>query len=832
MIRFVLMEKDMPNLETYNKKRDFTQTSEPKAQGKGLNKTTHSFVVQRHHASRLHYDFRLEIDGALKSWAVPKGPSMNPKDKRLAVQVEDHPLSYGSFEGSIPQGNYGAGTVSIFDEGQYSPLEVKSDKEFLKSWKEGSIKFRLEGKILKGDFALVRMQGDSSENWLLIKHKDDYSTDKPYDSEKLVSDAVKKEGKEFKKSSSKKKVKTPSSGNNEDTELEGDAMLAKLSQSVPDSDDWIYEKKFDGFRAIAKIKNPEADLISRNGNKLNKKFPSIVNELSSIKTDCILDGEIVIEDRNEKSYFQLLQSGEPIPKNLKLKYYVFDIIQLDGNDLRLFPLTERKELLELLIKKYKVEAIEFVPNLKQDQNKVLGFAEDNKWEGIIAKLKESTYQEGKRNGNWLKIKLRNTQEAIICGFTKPEGGRSHFGALVLGLMSNGKLKYIGNCGTGFNEKLLKELFDEFTPLIQKTKPFESSEDVAKERNVTWLKPKLVCDVYYSEWTRDEHLRHPVFKGLREDKSAEDTKIEDKEALAMENEKELKFGKKTVNLTNLNKIYWPNDNITKGDLLAYYEEMGDFILPYLKDKPISMNRFPNGIEGQSFFQKDVDPSKIPSYLKTTEVYSESTDKTIDYLLCNDLPSLLYIANLGSIEINPWLSTYKKPEKPEFVVLDLDPNGAQWEDVIAVAHTARAVLDRGDIEAFIKTSGSTGLHIVINVGAKYDYEIARSFVQFIAELVQQEHPDTTSMVRDPKKRKGLIYLDYLQNKEGQTIAAPYSARPKPMATVSTPISWDEVDNDLSIQDFTIFNIYDRVTTINDPWEKIFSSKVDIKKALAKY
>ena len=832
MIRFVLIKKDMPNLDTYNKKRDFTQTSEPKAQGKSLNKTTHSFVVQRHHASRLHYDFRLEIDGALKSWAVPKGPSMNPKDKRLAVQVEDHPLSYGSFEGRIPQGNYGAGTVSIFDEGQYSPLEVKSDKEFLKSWKEGSIKFRLEGKILKGDFALVRMQGDSSENWLLIKHKDDYSTDKPYDSEKLVSDAVKKEGKEFKKSSSKKKVKTPSSGNNEDTELEGDAMLAKLSQSVPDSDDWIYEKKFDGFRAIAKIKNPEADLISRNGNKLNKKFPSIVNELSSIKTDCILDGEIVIEDRNEKSYFQLLQSGEPIPKNLKLKYYVFDIIQLDGNDLRLFPLTERKELLELLIKKYKVEAIEFVPNLKQDQNKVLGFAEDNKWEGIIAKLKESTYQEGKRNGNWLKIKLRNTQEAIICGFTKPEGGRSHFGALVLGLMSNGKLKYIGNCGTGFNEKLLKELFDEFTPLIQKTKPFESSEDVAKERNVTWLKPELVCDVYYSEWTRDEHLRHPVFKGLREDKSAEDTKIEDKEALAMENEKELKFGKKTVNLTNLNKIYWPNDNITKGDLLAYYEEMGDFILPYLKDKPISMNRFPNGIEGQSFFQKDVDPSKIPSYLKTTEVYSESTDKTIDYLLCNDLPSLLYIANLGSIEINPWLSTYKEPEKPEFVVLDLDPNGAQWEDVIAVAHTARAVLDRGDIEAFIKTSGSTGLHIVINVGAKYDYEIARSFVQFIAELVQQEHPDTTSMVRDPKKRKGLIYLDYLQNKEGQTIAAPYSARPKPMATVSTPISWDEVDNDLSIQDFTIFNIYDRVTTINDPWEKIFSSKVDIKKALAKY
>lgn len=298
------------------------------------------------------------------------------------------------------------------------------------------------------------------------------------------------------------------------------------------------------------------------------------------------------------------------------------------------------------------------------------------------------------------------------------------------------------------------------------------------------------------------------------------------------DKELKFGKKTVKLTNLDKLYWPTEKISKGDLLDYYEKMGDYILPYLKDKPISMNRFPNGIDKQSFFQKDVDPNKIPAWLKTTEVFSESTSKTIDYLLCNDLPSLLYIVNLGSIEINPWLSTYKKPEMPQYAVLDLDPNGADWEDTINVALSCKEILDRGNIPAFIKTSGSSGLHIFMNVAGKYDYQVVRDFVQFIAELLQQMHPETTSLVRDPKKRKGLIYLDYLQNKEGQTIVAPYSVRPKPNATVSTPVLWEEVNYDLSIQDFHIFNVYGRASSIEDPWKDLNSSKVDIKKALSKF
>lgn len=814
----------MSNLNLYNKKRDFSQTAEPKAEKKKSYTPSYRFVVQRHDASRLHYDFRLEIDGALKSWAVPKGPSMNPKDKRLAVEVEDHPLSYGSFEGIIPKGNYGAGTVSIFDEGTYEPLETKSNKEFLENWKNGSIKFTLHGNVLKGDFALVRMNTEDGKNWLLIKHQDQYASDKAYNIEDLISSAVKKEGKDYKENSKKK----PKPHQQPSVQ----PMLAKLSSKIPSTEEWMFEKKLDGFRTLFFFDGKNRKLLSRNKNPFNDKFPSILDDLKIIDRSCILDGEVVIEDEKGQAHFQLLQSGEPIPKDLKINYYVFDILEFDNNDLTAFPLTERKEILDLLLKKYSFKHVHFLENLDEKKGDLIKYAKNEKWEGIIAKLKNSIYAEGVRNGNWLKIKIRNTQEAIICGYTNPEGSRSYFGAIVLGIRSPTGLKYIGNCGTGFNEKSLKNLYELFKIYQSKSKPFPNEIMVAKEKEVNWLKPELVCDVYFSEWTRDEHLRHPVFKGLRDDKTAFDTTKEELENDVMEKDKELKFGRKLVKLTNLDKIYWPNEKITKGELLHYYETMSEYILPYLKDKPISMNRFPNGIEEKNFFQKDVDPEKIPAWLKTTEVYSESTEKNIDYLLCNDLPSLLYIVNLGSIEINPWLSTFKKPDKPEFAVLDLDPNGAKWEDLIDVALTAKQILDKGNIPAFIKTSGSTGLHIFMNTDAKYEYQIIRDFVQFIAELIQQAHPKTTSLIRDPKKRKNLIYLDYLQNKEGQTIVAPYSVRPKPQATVSTPIDWEEVTYDLSIDNFTIHNIYERVRAKKDPWIDIKKMKVDIKSALDKF
>ncbi len=843
----------MGKLDLYQKKRDFSKTAEPSENGLKDSSSKLIFTVQRHHASRLHYDFRLEIDGVLKSWAVPKGPSLNPKDRRLAVEVEDHPLSYADFEGSIPKGNYGAGTVVVFDSGTYDLVAAKNEKEFLKQWKEGSIKFDLHGEKLKGEFALVRMKGDDPTNWLLIKHKDEYAVEKEYDAEDFIAASVKKEGKTFKKegTSIKKKVLKTKEATPETSEKQskknGEAvpapMLTKLSPDLPDGAEWIYEKKFDGFRILAEKNGEKTNLYSRNGNLLNKQYPSIVKALAEIDKDFVLDGELVIENKQNQSQFQLLKSGEPIAAGLSLNYYVFDMLSLDGNDLRDFELENRKELLRLFLEKVKAKQIHFVPSLDLQVDNMLVHAEENKWEGVIAKDKTSTYLSGKRSSSWLKIKLRNTQEAIICGYTAPQGGRKYFGALVLGVMEKGELLYIGNCGTGFNDDSLKELHGSFSKLIRKTKPFPAAVKIAKAREVTWLSPKLVCDVYYSEWTMDRHLRHPVYKGLRADKSAEETKLEviepqetekgsaiEKEKLA--NEKELVFGKKKVSLTNLNKIYWPKEQISKGEMLSYYEQIADFILPYLKDKPISLNRYPNGIDKPGFFQKDVEPKQLPSWVKTTEIYSKSTEKTIDYLLCNDVASLLFIANLGSIEINPWLSTYKKPEKPQFAVLDLDPNGADFKEVVQVALSCHDILNNAEVPHYIKTSGSSGLHIYMNMDQKYDYELVRDFVQLLAEMLQSAHPDTTSIIRDPKKRKNLIYLDYLQNKQGQTIAAPYSVRPKPGATVSAPLHWEEVNDELSIKDFDIFSMPKRLKDLADPWENIWKDTVDLKAAIKKF
>lgn len=815
----------MKNLEEYNRKRDFSETREPKGKKVAGKSAAPIFVVQRHEARRLHYDFRLEIDGALKSWAVPKGPSLYPKDKRLAVQVEDHPMDYAGFEGSIPKGNYGAGEVMIFDSGTFSYLEDKNERTFLKSWEEGNIKFVLNGTILKGEFALVRMKGKGDENWLLIKHADAYSVDKPYDAEDHL-------GKKSERDDDQDEDE-PDAGAS--AKMDGNLlpMLAKLSKNIPDTEDWIYEKKFDGFRALAAIDGGSVKLVSRNGNSLNGKFPSLVKALKKIPHQLVLDGEIVIEDQQERSQFQYLQSGEPIPMKFNLRYYVFDLLYMDGSPLHTFTLNERKEVLELLMKKYASEFLKPVAALEMPPNELLDFAAKHSWEGIIAKLASSTYKFGKRNDNWLKIKLRNAQEAIICGFTKPQGGRSYFGALVLGVMLDGELRYIGNCGTGFTESSLKELHERMVKQVRKTKPFSKDTVVANERTVTWLAPTLVCEVYYSEWTMDRHLRHPVFKTLRTDKDMKDVKIEDTVTKDSGAEKKtLAFGKKEVALTNLNKVYWPDGNITKGEMLAYYEDMADYILPYLKDKPISMRRFPDGVDGKSFFHKDVDTEKIPSWLKTTSIISQEGEKQVDYLICNDKATLLYIANLGSIEIHPWLSDFKKIEQPEFGVLDLDPNGASWEELIDVANTARGILDEAKIDAFIKTSGSTGLHIFFYVGKKFEYEIVRNFVQLIAEFIHAQHPETTSLVRDTKKRKGLIYIDFLQNRRGQTVVAPYSLRAKAAATVSTPLDWEEVTHDLRMEDFTIQTIQERIGKVPDPWADIWDKPVDIKKVIQSF
>jgi bifunctional non-homologous end joining protein LigD len=826
------------SLKEYVKKRDFKQTTEP-ASGKSTGKKL-SFVVQRHHATQLHYDFRLELDGTLKSWAVPKGPSMNPDDKRLAMMVEDHPIDYQYFEGIIPAGNYGAGVVMIWDHGTYESLaESRADdiKTLRNGLKAGNLKFRLNGEKLKGEFALVKLHSADDNAWLLIKHKDNFAVTTQYNSEDLVPEKIKKlrnnkngeatSPPTIKKSNTEKKSPDLAEEDPEEhhTGVSFTPMMAKLEAKIFDDEDWVYERKLDGYRAIG-YTNKKAKLISRNGIDFSSDYKKIVDELKQIKQDAVLDGELVIEDKNGRSRFQDIQNYKGDKEDLTLRYYVFDLLSLNGHDLRDLELLKRKELLKALIVPLNSPSIIYNDHIKGKGTELFKKAQKEGWEGIIGKDGKSYYNSGKRSDRWKKFKLQNSQEAIICGYTAPAGSRKHFGSLILGINEGENIRYIGNCGTGFNDAGIKELHEKLHALETDIKPFDAK--ITHTRKITWVKPKLVCEVWYSEWTADGHLRHPVFKGLRMDKDKEKVVMEtpDKQ---LADEEVIEFGQKKLKVTHLNKIFWKQEGITKGELIHYYRDMAHWIVPYLKDKPISMRRQPNGIADPGFFQKDVDVSHLPSWIKTQALYSESNDKNINYIIGDDEATLLYMVNLGCIEINPWLSSYKQPDNPDFAVIDLDPHDVPFTQAVEAALITKEIFDRMELSVFIKTSGSKGMHIYCYLGAKYDYEFVRKFAEYTANLVHNELPDTTSVERNPAKRKNKIYIDFLQNSRGQTIACPYSVRPKPGATVSAPLHWDEVNPDLNLANYTIHNMRERVKKIKDPWKDITDSKCDLKRAL---
>ncbi|OAQ38108.1 ATP-dependent DNA ligase [Pedobacter psychrophilus] len=817
-------------LSAYDKKRNFEKTSEPKSV-KEKSKKGLRFVVQRHHASHLHYDFRLEMDGVLKSWAVPKGPSLNPNDKRLAMMVEDHPYAYRTFEGEIPKGNYGAGTVHQFDEGTYTSLNKSTkddEKELLKELKAGSLKIKLKGRILKGEFALVKIKSAEQNAWLLIKHNDEYAVNDKFDIEKLIPKEIIKKGKDFK---SKKEEKSKPTVVENHQSINYQPMLAKLAPQVFDDESYIYERKIDGYRILANT-GDSINLITRNGKDYTSNYEQVVSDLKLIKENAVLDGELVAEDKDGNQKFQLLQNYENDDKNIILKYYVFDILSLNNHDVTELPLLKRKALLKSLISQYKFEHIILMDFIEGEGKQLFTKAKKEGWEGIIGKKAQDEYYIGKRSDTWLKFKFVNSEEAIICGYTKPTGSRKYFGALVLGMIDEkGQLKYIGNCGTGFNDDTLKSLYDDLNQRILVKKPL--SEKVNQEKTVTWVRPELVCEVNYTEWTEDGHLRHPVFKGLREDKDADEVNLDDMEKDDNEeesvNEKELELEGKKVKVTNLDKVFWKKEGYTKGDLINYYEEIGDEMLPYLKDKPLSLNRHPNGMDKPSFFQKDVALNNLPKWAKTAEMHSDSNNKEINYLVCNDKASLIYMANLGCIEINPWLSTFKKPENPEFMVIDLDPDGNKFSEVVEIALIVKSIFDEIKIKSFVKTSGSSGIHIYVYIAQKYDYDFVKNFAEFIANKVHEQSPKNTSIDRSPSKRKGLIYIDFLQNRRGQTIAAPYSVRPKPGATVSMPLDWKDVNEDLDMNDFTILTVPDLIKNSKNPWEGINNEKSDLVKGL---
>jgi len=612
-------------------------------------------------------------------------------------------------------------------------------------------------------------------------------------------------------------------------------MLAKETDTPFDDKDWLFEIKWDGYRAISEIKDGVVELYSRNGNSFNASYPVVYNALKKIKQDVVLDGEIVILNEDGKSDFQKLQHYEDNTQ-FPICYYVFDILSLNGQDTTGLPLTDRKELVKKVIQKNPV--IRYSDHIVAKGVRFFAAAKSSNLEGIMAKKISSEYHTGARNGEWLKIKHHKSEEVVIVGFTQPTSSRKYFGALVLAVKSNDGLLYAGHTGSGFSDNGLKEVYEKLKPLVTKTSPF--SEIVKTNMPVTWVKPTYVGEIKFTEWTNDGKMRHPVFLRMREDKTIKDVvmatikkpakKTATSKNDAGETDRELLIGKIKVKLTNRDKIYFPEDNVSKGMVIDYYQQMSDYILPYLNNRPESLKRNPTGIHDKGFFHKDAGEA-APAFVKSFPVFSESANREIDYIICNDKATLAYLNNLGCIEINPWNSTINNLDKPDYMIIDIDPaEKNSFEQVIETANAFKTILDKAGAASFCKTSGATGLHIFVPMRGKYLYEQVRNFAQFLCMLVNEQLPGFTSMERNLKKRGNQnIYLDYLQNRRGQTIAAAYSLRPHIGATVSTPLLWKEVKPGLHPGDFTITTVPKRVKKIGDLFKDVLGKGADIKKCL---
>jgi len=916
-------------LTKYKQKRNFKETPEPTG-GKADKNQLH-FVIQKHDASHLHYDFRLEMEGVLKSWAVPKGPSLDPSVKRLAMMVEDHPYDYKNFEGIIPSG-YGAGTVIVWDEGTYESSLINTndkklqDKDLRKQLNQGNLKVTLHGKKLKGEFALVKTKGMGENSWLLIKHKDKYATDtdvlkkdKSVISKKTLQQ-IEKTSKNFYSSNrvkeatakskkaialSKRKDVKGAIKKNEASEMNEillkkappakfpttlTPMLATLVDEPFDEKGWVYEIKWDGYRALAFMNKDKVELKSRNDKSFNEKFYPIYERIKKWNINAIVDGEIVVIGDRGISHFGNLQNWRSEADG-ELVYYVFDILWLDGKNLMNLSLLERREILQKIMPDD--DRIRLSQLFKESGTKFFNAAQKNGLEGIIAKKADSVYNAGDRTRDWLKIKANKRQEMIIGGYTINEDTSKPFSALLVGVFDKKKLRYTGKVGTGFSLKKQEELLKLFKPLITTKIPFEEAPDVnkpsrfrAKPPHATaiWLKPQLVCEVNYAEMTADGIMRHPSFEGMREDKKAreviKETAMETKQIMEKPSSTKasvIKSNKKaqpafaeasadkdevtnylkpakdttrktllnptdetqvrTINghelkFTHLNKYYWPKEKITKRDLLNYYYQVAPYMLPYLKDRPQSLNRHPGGITEPGFYQKDV-TGKAPDWVETFLYHSEDDQRDKHYLVAKDDASLLYMASLGCIEINPWSSRIQSPDYPDWCIIDLDPaDKNSFDQVIEAAQVTRDVLTQLGVAGYCKTSGSTGLHIYIPLGANYTYEQSKEFAKVVVTLVNRELPKFTSLERAVKARNGKMYLDFLQNRAQATIAAPYSVRPKPLATVSMPLHWEEVKKGLKMRDFTIFNAFDRLKNEGDIFKPVLGKGIDLKRVIKKF
>jgi bifunctional non-homologous end joining protein LigD len=770
-------------LRDYRRKRRSGKTPEPVGKapkGQKGGRKGPIFVIQRHQARALHYDLRLERAGALASWAVPKGMPLEPGQQHLAVHVEDHPLEYAAFEGEIPKGEYGAGSVEIWDRGTYELLEEKND---------GGLTFRLDGERLQGTWALIPAHLSGQEkNWLVLRKREEAARRPP-----------------------------PQTGRYR-------PMSATPVKELPRGDGWLFEPKWDGYRALAYIRGGEVELQSRTGKSdFTTRFDAIARALPrAVRTpDCVIDGEVCAVDDTGRASFSAMQQGSGT-----LVYYVFDVLEQDGEPLVDLPLTERRRRLKKLLGRSK--SVAFTDTF-DDGDALLDAAAQQGLEGVMAKRADSFYEQ-QRSRHWLKVKVRPRQELVVAGYTKGQRRRERMGALVLAVREQGGYRWAGNVGTGFTEDEIDELLARLRPLERADSPLVEVPKMPRVRksDVRWVEPELVVEIEFVEWTHEGRLRFPSFLGVRDDKLPEDVRREEPFPA------EIRKGKRALKFSNLDKVFWPEEGLTKGDLLAYYREIASTILPHLRDRPFTMKRYPDGINGKFFFQKDA-PKHMPDWIPTRrfEVSTRESPRQrrmINAPLVNDELALLWMVNMACIDMNTWYSRVDKPDRPDWVLFDLDPSpDVGFPEVIEVAKLVKSVLDELGLDGYPKTSGADGMHVLVPIARRSTYAQARELGEIIARTLASTHRGLVTTEWVKRKRRGVL-IDANQNGEGKTIASAYSVRPRPGAPVSTPLHWDEVKPGLDPAEFTMDVVLRRVAKDGDLFSGVLEGGQSLVQALA--
>ncbi len=826
-----------PDLAEYRAKRSAERTPEPfsgPAEDRpGL------FVVHKHAARNLHFDLRLEVGGVLKSWAVPKGPSPNPEDKRLAVHVEDHPLEYGDFEGLIPEGNYGAGAVIVWDRGLWVP--IKDPKHGID---QGKLLFDLRGYKLRGRWTLFKIKRGEKE-WLLVKKPDAYATKEGEELEQqsVLSGLTVEELKQGKDRAAKIRKESERLGAPRDNvaPLKVGLMLAQPREDAFTDDAWLFELKYDGYRLIAARGEDGKPLLRyRRGQDVTARFPEISIALAKLPyAGLVLDGEVVVLDDAGKPSFQRLQQRVQLSKphdiqrasvQLPAKLFVFDLLGFEDFDLRPLPLTERKRLLREVLPR--AGPLAYSDHIVGQGEAMYEQVREMRLEGLIAKRADSAYQAG-RGGDWLKIRVDRTGDFAIVGHTAPKRGRAGLGALHLALREGGQWVYAGRVGTGFDDKLLRELREALDAAPRSDPP--PAGPVPKGDEHTWVEPLLVAEVRYKETTADGQLRHPVFLRLRDDKPLEECvregagdeagvpAIEPIDAIEPEPASEQPV------FSNLDKVFWPEEGYTKGDLIDYYVGVSRWLLPYLEDRPVVLTRYPDGIHGKNFFQKDA-PEFVPRWVRTETMWSENAEREIRYFICDDERTLAFLANLGTIPLHIWSSRVADLQHPDWCILDLDPKGAPFQHVVKVAQVIRALCREIELPSFVKTSGSSGLHVLVPLAGQCTYEQSRMLGQLLATAIVARLPEIATTARSLSAREGKVYVDFLQNGHGRLLVSPLCVRPLPGAPVSMMLRWSEVTAKLDIGRFTIKNAAQRLSRMKrDPMLGVLSEEPELGEAL---